>query len=126
MEKCTLLCIVTSLALVGCSHIQKSEEVVQDNVEIFCKTNMNVTELKNEEDLDIFKSAVRQAKQEPGIVNVSQHQYQFCIDEDTYFLWITEDSGIIMNANHTHTIFTLSDQSVDEVNALIVKHENRQ
>ncbi|GAE29954.1 hypothetical protein [Halalkalibacter hemicellulosilyticus] len=121
MEKCTLFCIVTSLTLVGCSYIHMSEEVAQDHVETICNTNVNALELKSEVEIDMFKSAVRHAKQEPGLVNMSKHQYQFCIDGDAYFLWSTEESGVIMHANDTHTIFTLSDQSVDDVNAFIVR-----
>lgn len=51
-------------------------------------------------------------------------QYQFNRDEDFYDLWITADSGTIMNTKDTSTIYTLSSESVKEVYEFFI-NENR-
>lgn len=48
-------------------------------------------------------------------------QYQFSIGEESYFLWITEDSGTIMNSKDTHTIYTLSSNSVQKIYEFVNK-----
>ena len=115
MKKIFILFIAIGFALVGCSQEPKneiSETITESNTE----TNVNnVLELKKTEEIDIFKKAVENAKKEPGIVNMTNPQYQFSIGEKSYFLWITEDSGTIMNRKDTHTIYLLSSSSVKEV-----------
>ena len=46
-------------------------------------------------------------------------QYKVELGEETYFLWIHEESGTIMNTKDTHTIYSLSDPSVKKVSELI-------
>lgn len=122
MKKQLILLAVISFALVGWSQepkIEISEPVVKKSSETETQTeansNINDLELKDAEEKDIFKRAVSNAKKEPGIVNMAEPQYQFSIGEDTYFLWITKESGTIMNTKDTHTIYTLSSITVKEV-----------
>ncbi|MGE7767079.1 hypothetical protein [Peribacillus sp. NPDC096540] len=131
MKKIFILFIVIGFALVGCSQEPKNEisETVAENgseaqteIETNSKTKMNDLELKDAEEIDIFKRAVSNSKKEPGIVNmVEEPQYKFSIGEETYFLWITEESGTIMNTKDTHTIYTLSSSSVKEVYEFVNK-----
>lgn len=128
MKKQFIILSVISFALVGCSQepkIEISESVVKNTSETETPTeansNINDLELKDAEVKDIFKRAVSNAKKEPGIVNMAEPQYQFSIGEETYFLWITKESGTIMNTNDTHTIYTLSGSSVKEVYELLIK-----
>ena len=37
--------------------------------------------------------------------------YQVKVDGKTYFLWIDQDYGIIMDSEDTHTIYSLSNES---------------
>lgn len=48
-------------------------------------------------------------------------KYQFSIGEESYFLWITEESATIMNTKDTHTIYTLSSSSIKEVYEFVNK-----
>ncbi|MGE7186374.1 hypothetical protein ACQKKK_21105 [Peribacillus sp. NPDC006672] len=133
MKKIFILFIVIGFVLVGCSQEPKNEisETVAENgseaqaeteIETNSKTKMNDLELKDAEEIDIFKRAVSNSKKEPGIVNMAEEpQYQFSIGEETYFLWITEESGTIMNTKDTYTIYTLSSSSVKEVYEFVNK-----
>ena len=115
MKKWFILFIVIGFTLVGCS--QKPNNVVSEvTTETHTETNAdNEIELEGTEEIDIFTKAVENAKKEPGIVNMANPQYKFSIGEESYFLWITEDSGTIMNRKDTHTIYSLSSSSVKEV-----------
>jgi outer membrane lipoprotein-sorting protein len=115
MKKCFILFIVTVFVLVGCSQ-KSNNEVSEATTETNTDTNAdNEIELKGTEEIGIFTKAVENVKKEPGIVNMTNPQYQFSIGEESYFLWITEDSGTIMNRKDTQTIYSLSSSSVKEV-----------
>lgn len=46
-------------------------------------------------------------------------RFKIEIGEETYFLWIDEKSGTIMNTEDTHTIYSLSNNSIKQVNELL-------
>lgn len=115
---------VISLALVGCSQETKSqisEPTTEQNVETNSNTKINDLELINAEEIEVFEKALSDSKKEPGIVNMSTPQYQFSLGEDSFFLWIKEDNGTIMNTKDTHTIYTLTSSSVKEVYEFVNK-----
>lgn len=118
MKKIFPLFIVVYFILVGCT-LESKNEIKEKATESLSETNSNkkmkYLELKGKEEIEIFERAVSNSKKEPGIVNMANPEYQFRIDEDTYFLWITEESGTIMNTKDTHTIYTLSSSTVKEV-----------
>lgn len=121
MYKIFILFAIISLILVGCSQEIESEPTTKKNEETHANTKLIDLELKELEVIDVIKKAVSDSKKEPGIVNMTNPQYQFSIGEETYFLWITEKSGTIMNTKDTHTIYTLSDSSVKEIFELVNK-----
>ena len=74
------------------------------------------------EDTEVFKTvkeAFNGAEKVPGIVNMDDPQYKVELGEETYFLWIYEISGTIMNTKDTHTIYSLSNKSVKQVSEII-------
>ncbi|OIJ21672.1 hypothetical protein BKP45_02820 [Anaerobacillus alkalidiazotrophicus] len=75
----------------------------------------NSLELIKIEETDVFIKAIANSKKKPGIVNMTNPQYQFSIGKDSYFLWITNDSGTIINTKDTHTIYSLPISSVKEI-----------
>lgn len=73
-------------------------------------------ELKNDFEKDIFQRAVNNSEKVTGIdVDMANPQYQYNMDQDSYYLWITADSGTIMNTKETTTIYILSSESVKEI-----------
>lgn len=118
LKKIIIMLSVISFALVGCSQEQKSqisEPTTERSVETNSKTKINDLELKKSEEIEVFEKALSDSKKEPGIVNMTNPQYQFSLGEDLYFLWIKEEYGTIMNTKDTNTIYTLSSSSVKEV-----------
>ncbi|MEQ6358049.1 hypothetical protein ABNX05_25990 [Lysinibacillus sp. M3] len=127
MKKFLLFAII-NLALVGCSQepeTKTSEPITKKNVEeeAYINTKTIDLELKESEEIAIFEKAVSKSKKEPGVVNIAtEPQYQFSSGKEIYFLWITEASGTIMNTKDTHTIYTLSSNSVKEVYEFVNKN----
>ncbi|TQR17550.1 hypothetical protein [Psychrobacillus vulpis] len=124
MKKLFFLFVVVGFILVGCSQEHKnkiSEFSSESSSETVITTKVKSLELIETEEKDIFTKAVSHSKKEPGIVNMTNPQYQFSIDDESYFLWITEVSGTIMNTKDTHTIYSLSSSSVKEIYAFVNK-----
>ncbi|RTQ90038.1 hypothetical protein [Lysinibacillus telephonicus] len=124
MKKIIIMLSIINFVLVGCSQEPKSqisEPTTEQNVETNFKTKINHLELKKAEEIEVFEKALSDSKKEPGIVNMTNPQYQFSLGEDSFFLWINEKNGTIMNTNDTHTIYTLSSSSVKEVYEFVNK-----
>ena len=49
------------------------------------------------------------------LVTMEDPEFKIGCEKVTYFLWINEKSGLIMNAKDTHTIYTLSESSTKQV-----------
>ncbi|MFJ7933722.1 hypothetical protein [Sporosarcina sp. NPDC096371] len=124
MRKLFVLFIAFGFVLAGCSQEQEnklSEAQNESSSETVTTTKAISLELKETEEIEIFAKAVSDSKKEPGIVNMTNHQYQFSIGEESYYLWITEDSGTLKNTKDTHTIYALSSNSVQEIYEFVSK-----
>lgn len=119
-----MLLIVISLNIVGCSinrnadtenvQISTTEtELGEDNSKVYPDTKM--IKLTGAEEKTIFTEAVNNATQMAGIVNMGSPHYQFMIGDEAYFLWISKDSGSIMNRKDTHTLYLLAKNSAREI-----------
>lgn len=121
MNKLFTVIAIISFALVGCSQeseTKTSESIIEKNVEEEANVNTKTIdlEIKESEEIAIFEKAVSNSKKEPGVVNMAtEPQYRFSSGKETYFLWITKESGTIMKTEDTHTIYTLTSNSVKEI-----------
>ncbi|MDN4491923.1 hypothetical protein [Ureibacillus aquaedulcis] len=93
---------VMGLILVGCSQKQTDDMSTAETLTTFqADSGSEHLKLVKTEEKEIFKRAVNTSKKEPGVVNMVSPHYQFTLGEETYFLWITEESGTIMNIKDT-------------------------
>ena len=77
-----------------------------ENIEI---TNVNES---------IFKRAVSEATKVTDVILLKINpEYQFSIDNETYFIWI--DEGYMMNKKDPFTLYTLSESSFNKIKGLI-------
>ncbi|MGD6901196.1 hypothetical protein [Bacillus infantis] len=67
----------------------------------------------------IFRNAFRNAKKQPGIVDMAEPDYKVAMGNKIYFLWIDEEHGTIMNIDDTHRIYALSHWSVVKIGILL-------
>ncbi|WP_318508791.1 hypothetical protein [Bacillus sp. T3] len=72
-------------------------------------------------DIKIFTEAVKTAVEQPGIANMSDPMYKVTVGEESYFLWLINGDGTIMNTNDTHTIYSLLDPSTNAIDQLFMK-----
>ena len=103
----------------GCSH-GKSEEVTVYEMKSFSEVDEDsITVFTNLTDVNLLVTAFNHAKKEPGIVNMIDPEYKVELRNDSYFLWINEEHGTIMNLKDTHTIYTLSQKSAKAIYELL-------
>jgi hypothetical protein len=116
-----------SISLLGC---QQNSEVKADNLQINTEilekitiyplgNNAETLIIEDTETIEMIKEAVDNAEKQPGNVDMADPEFRIEIGEETYFLWIDEKYGTIMNTKDTHTIYSLSDNSIREVNGLL-------
>ena len=109
------------LIQIGVKEVQENalEEVTIYNVQNGSKKVM----FNEQEAVGIIKEAVDDAEKQPGIVDMADPQYKIVLGEEIYYLWLTRSDGTvgtIMNAEDTHTIYSLSKESTTQLNELLL------
>ncbi|MGM7724323.1 hypothetical protein [Metabacillus sp. Hm71] len=109
------------LVLVGCSKSQENiDKVNVYEMKSFSSVEKDsLTTFTDSKVVNDFIKAFNNAKREPGIVNMSDPDNKVDLGDETYFLWISEEYGTIMNLNDTNTIYTLSKSSAKTINELL-------
>jgi hypothetical protein len=108
--------ILLSIGLIGCQQNSDClEKITIDSI----GSNSETLVIEDAKTVEMIKKAVEKAKKQPGIVKMADPEYKIEIAEETYFLWIDEISGTIMNTEDTHTIYSLSNTSTKQVNELL-------
>lgn len=105
------------LIQVGLKEVQESalEEVIIYTM----KNDSKKVTFKEKEAIRTIEEAIKGAEKQPGIVNMADPHFKMELGEETYFLWLNETSGTIMNANDTHTIYSLSKKSIIQLNEML-------
>lgn len=122
MKKLSLLFIFVVFNLLfvsGCSseNIEKIDVYEMESFSIIKKDSLvSYTDSKV---VSNFVNAFKNANKEQGIVDMADPEYKVEIGEESYYLWISEEQGTIMNVNDTHTIYTLSKSSAKTINELL-------
>lgn len=130
------ICIVCILPLAACSIEERKTAVVNENIneaeEVIDQVVINEMEsfsvvkvdsertLTNQEDIKTIQDAFLNANKEPGVADMSDPQYKFRLGANSYYLWIHESSGTIMNRKDTHVIYSLSEEAAQGVYKLLV------
>lgn len=122
MKKLFLLFIfvVLSLSFVGgCSseNIEKVDVYEMESYSVIKKDSL--TSYTDSKVVSNFVNAFKKAKKEPGSVDMADPEYKVEFGDESYFLWVSEEHGTIMNVNDTNTIYTLSKSSAKTINELL-------
>lgn len=107
------------LAVGACSSTAVEEVDVYEMAGSSESKQKTLVTFTDPEIVDMFAMAIKSAVKVPGIVNMSDPGHQVNIDGKTYFLWIDKDSGTIMDSKDTHTIYSLSKESVKKIYDLL-------
>ena len=117
MRKVFLLIIL--LAVGACSNAGPEKVDVYDMADSSESKQKTLVTFTDSETINVFVEAFKNAYKEPGIVDIIDPGYQVKVDGKTYFLWIDKDYGIIMDSKDTHTIYSLSKESVKKIYDLL-------
>ncbi|MED4400246.1 hypothetical protein [Metabacillus fastidiosus] len=118
----TSLFFITFILLVACSNekIERIEKIDFYKTESFSETEKSpLIEITDTQIINNLRKAFNSAKKQPGIVDMISPEYKVNIGGKSYFLWISEKSGTIMNVEDTHTIYSLSNESIKSINELM-------
>ncbi|MFJ7730617.1 hypothetical protein ACIQXF_01855 [Lysinibacillus sp. NPDC097231] len=119
MKKILVLMIFTVMTLIACSE-EKADKVQIHELENFSTIKKGTEEISlNSNDIDVFRNAVKNAVKLNGIVNVVDPMYRFELEKESYFLWLNDQGGSIMNTNDTHTLYTLTDESFTQLKEIL-------
>lgn len=105
-------------SLSGCSKgIKEVKEVNIYEMESFSEVKEDsLVTFTDKKAIKQFKKAFGSAKKQPGVVDMADPQYKVELGEKSFFLWLNQDHGTIMDVEDTNTIYTLTSKSVKNVN----------
>ncbi|WP_039044374.1 hypothetical protein [Sporosarcina sp. ZBG7A] len=121
MKKCLVIAIflfVLIPTLSGCSNgIKAVKEVNVYEMESFAEVKKDsLVTFTDEKAIKRFKKAFSSAKKQPGVVDMADPDYKVELGEKSFFLWLGQEYGTIMDVSDTNTIYSLSAKSVDKIN----------
>lgn len=108
--KKVVLCFMFLLA--ACSQKPVEELMIFKSVDFSSIKETPVVTLTDDEQIQTVIKAVKHAKKLPGVADVVEPDFEIKFGETTYFLWIGEEGGSVMNKRNSHTMYQLSDSSV--------------
>ncbi|WP_010094000.1 hypothetical protein [Ornithinibacillus scapharcae] len=108
--------VLVFIGLMGC---QGQAETIEKITIYDLENSLNKLVLEDSETISMIEGAISTAKKVAGIVDMADPEYRMELGERTYFLWLDEKSGTIMNTVDTHTIYSLTDSSIKQFNELI-------
>lgn len=117
MKKISLLVllVLVTLGIVGCQGEEAAEKITIYDLQ----NSPGMLQIEDEETISDIEEAINTAMKMPGIVDMADPEYRIELGEQTYFLWLDEVSGTIMNTVDTHTIYTLKDRHVPQLYEII-------
>ncbi|MCM3315131.1 hypothetical protein M3603_00475 [Rummeliibacillus stabekisii] len=105
--------VMLLLTLFACSsnEVKETKEVkVQEMVSSSKEKQNTLKVISDSPKVKVIVNAIRQAKKQKGIVDITDPQYRLDTDQDSYYLWFNENgSVIIMNDKDKNTIFKIAD-----------------
>ncbi|MFJ7667513.1 hypothetical protein ACIQXI_10405 [Lysinibacillus sp. NPDC097195] len=103
------------ILLSGCT----SNKVIVVEMESFAKELPETKKTFNKPTIiNDFTTAMTEAHKRDGIADVADPDYKIKVGADSFFLWLSEDSGMIMFTNDRETRYMLSDESTAKLNAI--------
>lgn len=114
------------IVIAGCSRVDQVNVIKVDDSELgqvevnemddswnsILDTQVSFT---NEEEINLFTTALRKMSRLPGVVDVSSPDFLIELDDHQYYLWISEDSGSIMDPDDTNTLYRMDIRSAKEI-----------
>lgn len=115
--------LVMALLVSACGSDKQVETITLYKMNSFSEADLDSkVKINDSDEIGVMKTAIKKAIKRPGISDVVDPDFTIEIGEDSYYLWIQEDSGNIMNVDDTHTLYTLQKQNVREVYGIVNRY----
>ena len=75
----------------------------------------NGREFIKPEVINVFENAIKTAEKIPGISDAISPHYKVELNDETFFLWLGDGQGSIMNVKDTHTVYELTPESAKAI-----------
>ncbi|MER1985356.1 MAG: hypothetical protein ABS949_03050 [Solibacillus sp.] len=111
--------LVVALLLAACSSDDTNAVKLYEVADFDKVKKETVILYTTEQDVAVFEQAVEDAIQLPGIVDVYSPMYLFEAASKSYYLWLHEEGGSLMDVADTHTIYQLTEQSATTLKELL-------
>lgn len=112
--------LFTFIALTGCNNSTEIKEVKVYEMNDFDQEKENSLKTFNKStEIKVFEEAYNQMKKQPGIVDMIEPEYKVEIGNKTYFMWLSEEVGTVMDAADTNTVYTLPKKTADSLKKLL-------
>ena len=82
----------------------------------------SVKEITDLDEIATIQAAIKNAVKQPGIVNMADPEFMIEVGEQSFYLWIQEEAGTIMNVDDTHTIYLLEKKNAKEVKRIVDRY----
>lgn len=113
--------ILLLVILTGCTS-SKVEEIEIYHMGSFATISGElVGTLTKTYEINKLEKVFENAEKEAGVVDMAEPHYRIELDSDTYYLWIDDEYGTLMNSKDTHTIFKLTKSQTKTLNKFLQK-----
>ncbi|WP_442598406.1 hypothetical protein [Neobacillus sp. D3-1R] len=110
---------ILAIILNACSF-EKIDQIQVYEMESFSKVKANsFIKIEDKTEINQIRNAIASAKKQPGIVDMADPEFKIVMGKNSYYLWISKDSGTIMNLNDTYTIYSLTKFSAKRVGKIL-------
>lgn len=71
------------------------------------------TEVTDAQTIELFADAISRADKLQGVADVIDPDFQVDFGGKTFYLWISEDQGSVMDESDTHALYTLKEKDAE-------------
>ncbi|MEO4053905.1 hypothetical protein [Solibacillus sp. CAU 1738] len=94
-------------------------ENIMPKAKISPNAKIKMIDIKETDKKEIFRRAVSDSEKDTNLYYMVNPDYSFSLDEESYFLWLSEDKGSIMNAKDPYMTYSITNSSLKEITDFI-------
>ncbi|OED33150.1 hypothetical protein BHE17_12090 [Planococcus maritimus] len=117
-----LMCLFATTVLSACQNgligaeQRDTDKLVLHQMERFGEVKENTrTEVTDTQAIELFADAISRADKLQGIADVIDPDFQLDFGGKTFYLWVSEDQGSVMDESDTHALYTLKEKDAEEL-----------
>ncbi|PYZ97658.1 hypothetical protein CR205_03430 [Alteribacter lacisalsi] len=111
VKRLYLISLLFTIFLTGCGGVNVSSTDRMEIYEMISFQEANEDsrmETADQETIDTFREAFRKADRSRGTVDMADPDYLVAFGDDSFFLWLSNSGGSVIDTSDTHTLYSLS------------------